>query len=193
MRELILASGSAIRKEMLERAGVTVQTVVSHVDEKTISGEDLWARARRLATEKAKAVAPAYPGMLVIGADQVGALLDDPFRELQKCQNEEEARRQLSKMQGRTHRFLSAATIVRDATVVETVEQKADVTFRHLSPATIDWYIASQEWKGSCGGYQIENRGAQLVSAVDGSLHAVLGLPLFPLLNALHALTEDGA
>jgi septum formation protein len=188
MTQLILASGSAMRRALLEQAGYRFKVQTSGVDENPIKGESPWDRCVRLARLKALAVSELSSDAYVIGGDQVGALEDESLCELQKCESIESARAQLTRMQGQTHRFLSASAIAHKGHIVAAVEETADVTFRALSTDEIDAYMATGEWQGTCGGYQIENQGAGLVEDLSGSLMAVYGLPLFPLLAALRGL-----
>jgi septum formation protein len=180
---LILASGSGIRRRLLANAGLRFSVLAADIDE---SGHDApRERAARLARQKAQAVALAHPDAWVIGADQVGELGPDFQVELQKPWDESTAKAQLLQMQGKWHRLTSAAALVHGEEVVAQVSETTRIRFHELDEGAAQAYIALGEWRGSCGGYQIENRGARLVAELDGSLNAVLGLPLFPLLNAL--------
>jgi len=180
---LVLASGSQVRRQMLESAGLALTVSVSDVDERPIAGEDEPARARRLAIAKARAVSLRHPGSVVVGADQVGFL--DDGRALEKPRDAEHARAQLVAMRGRAHSFVSCAAVVRDGEVRAVVEERATVRFRAFSDDELTAHVARGEWKGSCGGYQIEHAGVGFVAEIAGSYHAILGLPLVPLLAAL--------
>jgi septum formation protein len=95
---------------------------------------------------------------------------------------------QLGRMSGRSHRFISAAALVVNGVVHAQVLESATVHLWSLTAAEIADYVKTKEYSGSCGGYQIENRGARLIERVDGSLHAVLGLLFFGLLAALRTM-----
>ena len=99
-----------------------------------------------------------------------------------KPASEEEARATLSTLAGRTHTVVSAITLwredrVRGAAVV------TDVEFRRLDEATVDWYLASGEWRDRAGGYAIQGRGSALVWAIRGDYLNVVGLPVVALLE----------
>jgi septum formation protein len=183
---LVLASGSAVRRRLLTRAGLAFVVQAADLDERALQGEEPFARGRRLAREKALAVAAGHPGAIVVGADQVG--LTDEGVQLDKCWDEEAAVRQLLSMAGRAHTFVSAAAIARDGQVLAEVEEQATVRFLVFDEAVARAYVALGEWRGSAGSYHLEGRGVQLVEAVQGPDNAVYGLPLLPLLVALRGL-----
>lgn len=182
---LVLASGSPVRRRMLAGAGVVFTVDAADIDESPLEGEPAFARARRLARDKALAVSARAPGALVLGSDQVG--VTEEGVELSKCWDEEAAVAQLLSMQGRSHTFLSAAALAKDGAVLWAGEARATVWFRPFDEACARAYVALGEWRGSAGSYQLEGRGAQLASALDGSESAVLGLPLLEVLGALRA------
>jgi septum formation protein len=179
--KLVLASGSIARRRLLAGAGLHFTVDPADIDEPP-EGEAR-VRALNLACEKAMAVSARHPGAVVIGSDQVGTR--DDGRDLQKASNEDEAAAQLAALSGRTHTWVSAAALVVDGAVEARVFEKAVVRFRAFDVDTARRYAALGEWRGCAGSYQIENRGAQLVASVEGPLHAVLGLPLFSLLEVL--------
>lgn len=183
---LVLASGSGVRRRLLAAAGLIFVVDPADVDEAPVAGESAFARARRLAREKALLVSGRAAGSLVLGSDQVG--VTEEGVELSKAADEEGAVRQLIAMQGRAHTFLSAATLVQDGRVVWAGEARATVWFRPFDDSTARAYARLGEWRGAAGSYQLEGRGAQLVAALDGVEQAVLGLPLLEVLAALRAL-----
>lgn len=183
-RELVLASGSEVRRRLLTRAGLVFRVDPADLDESPLEGEAPFDRARRLAREKALLVSTRWPGALVLGSDQVG-VINHTGQELQKCWDEADAVAQLCAMSGRRHTFLSAAAIVLDAQVQVEVEEQATVTFRAFDEATARAYAALGEWRGSAGSYHLEGRGIRLVERVEGPDNAVYGLPLLSVLGVL--------
>lgn len=187
---LILASGSQIRRQILGDAGIAFETVKSQVDEDALklahpelSPADM---AVLLAEAKAAHVSEQYPDDLVLGADQTmelgGALLDKlPRREL--------ARERLLAMRGRRHQLHSGLALVQAGRTVWQHQQTSDLTVRDFSEAFLERYLeaAGDELTASVGAYAFEGLGAQLFQRVDGEFHAILGLPLLPLLAALRA------
>lgn len=183
--QLVLASRSAIRVHLLRTAGLAFATDAADVDEGAIGRAHLDPRDRAmtLAEAKARTVSARHPGQVVLGADQVGVLDGGVF--LEKPVDAEDHVRMLLAMAGRTHRFFPAAVLVQDGAVLERIADEVAVTFRPFPEATARAYVATGEGSGSCGGYESENRGAQLIARVEGSAHAVLGLPLLGVLEAL--------
>lgn len=186
MAPLILASGSPVRRRLLSDAGLVFTVDVADVEEERGETETPWQMADRLAADKALAVSARQPGALVIGSDQVGQTEDDV--ELRKCWSEETALAQLCAMAGRKHTFRSAAAIAVDSVVRARVAEEATVTFRAFSADDARAYLQTQQWRGSAGSYTLEGRGVNFIEHVEGSQHAILGLPLVPLLGALREL-----
>lgn len=190
MNTLILASGSAARRRILERAGVSFAVETAEVDEAAIieSLESEKARGRDvadlLAEMKALRVSGRHPGAFVIGADQVLSL---GFELFQKPGNTVAARAQLRRLRGQTHELSSAVCVARDGAVVWRVVQEARLTMRDFSDAFLETYLgeAGEDILGSVGAYHVEGLGIQLFSRIDGDAFTIQGLPLLPLLDFL--------
>ena len=186
----ILASASAVRKRLLDAAGVRVEQIGSGVDEESLkaglSALDHDALALALAEAKAAAVSAAHPGRLVLGADQLLVLGD---RRFDKPRDREEAAAHLTAFSGRAHELVTAAVAMKDGTVRWQRAERARLAVRPLSPAAIDAYleIVGPAALKSVGAYQLEGPGAQLFERVDGDFFTVLGLPLLPLLEFLRS------
>lgn len=196
---IVLASRSAVRVKLLRDAGVTFEIDAADLDEDALVQEirDPALQALTLAKAKALHVARRYPGRFVLGGDQVGVALGDGGDadvNLEKPRSPAHHLALLMSMSGRSHRFHPAAALVKDDVVIASVNDVVNVAFWPFSDQVARQYIATGEGQGSCGGYEIENRGAQLVRAVDGSLQAVLGFPLLLLLRVLrtHCGSEAG-
>lgn len=191
---LILASGSATRRKMLEDAGVAIAVEKPRVDEEAVKAglraEGLKPReqADALAEVKALSVSRLRSG-LVLGADQMLALGDQAF---DKPADRAEARAQLLALRGKTHVLLTAAVIARDGRVIWRHVDTPKLTMRAFSDAFLDDYLdrVGEGALSSVGGYQLEGLGAQLFSRVDGDYFSVLGLPLMPLLAYLRDIGE---
>jgi septum formation protein len=180
----VLASASESRRRLLEQAGLDVEVIPAAIDESPRPHEAIEDRARRLAEEKARAVAATRPAAWVIGGDQVG-WIPSLHRELIKCATVEEARDQLAAMGGTDHVFVSVAAIVHGDALIGLVEERATVTFMPLAPADVDTYLATEEWRGTCGAYRFEGAGRALVASTEGPSTAVLGFPLTAVLQLL--------
>lgn len=174
---LILASGSPRRLDLLARIGVTPDEVQpTEIDETPIKSELPRPLAMRLAAGKAAAGAILAPDALVLAADTVVGL---GRRALGKPADEAEAARFLGLLSGRRHRVMTAICLAhpdgrRTARLVTSI-----LAFQRLTQAQIEDHVASGEWRGVAGGYQIQKRAEMYVRFLSGSHSNVVGLPLF--------------
>ncbi len=170
---IILASASPRRHELLRRMGVPFTILALDTDE-TVSGLPQ-ERVRVLAERKAQAVADTLSEGLVIGADTLVALGEES---LGKPADDEDARRMLRALSGKTHQvhtgvcLLDAATGRRDVRVAS-----SDITMRDLTDGEIDAYIRTGEPHGKAGAYAIQGLGGKLISGWEGSYDNIVGLP----------------
>jgi septum formation protein len=186
---LVVASKSAIRRSVLESAGVPVEIAVADIDERGIevrSGlSDPGEIAKLLAREKARAVSLAKPGRMVLGADQTLALGQ---RRFSKAPDRAGAREQLKALRdGKTHALHSGVAVLCDGNMLFEHVAVARLTMRAFSDEYLESYLdeVGDAALSSVGGYQLEGRGAQLMERVEGDHFTVLGMPLFPLLEWL--------
>lgn len=190
---LVLASGSKIRAELLENAGLTIEVDPADVDERAVEEPLLKAGftpadlAQVLAEAKANDVSERRPGDLVIGADQI---LSFEGNRHTKPENMEAARRQLLAFSGKTHELLSAVVVSKDGEAIWRHVSVACLSMRELTPAFIGHYLAQvgDVALSSVGAYQLEGPGVQLFEKIEGDYFTVLGLPLLPLLAELRKL-----
>jgi len=189
---LVLASRSAVRRTLLEAAGVPVEVRPADIDERSLEtgvpSETPAAVAALLARQKALAVAALHPARMVLGADQVLALDAKLFS---KPADRAAARAQLRALSGRTHELHAAIAFVRDATVVFEHVGTARLTMRSFSDRFLDAYLEAvgSAATASVGAYHIEGLGIQLFERVEGDYFTVLGLPL---MASLDFLRRDG-
>ena len=172
---LILASASPRRRELIARLGVTPDAIApADIDETPAKGELPRDYAKRMAREKAEAA--ASDERFVLAGDTVVAA---GRRILPKAEDEATARDCLALLSGRRHRVLSAIALrAPDGTLRERLSETI-VMFKRLSAEEIDAYIASGEWDGKAGGYAIQGLAEGLISRIQGSHSAVVGLPLY--------------
>ena len=173
--ELLLASASPRRRELIVRLGIEPSAVAAaDIDETPHKAELPRVYAARMAREKALAVAGGAAH--VLAGDTVVAL---GRRILPKAEDETTARHCLKLMSGRRHRVLSAIALrAPDGKLRERISETI-VRFKPLSAAEIDAYIAGGEWHGKAGGYAIQGSAEGLIAWISGSHSGVVGLPLF--------------
>ena len=187
---IILASGSATRRAMLEQAGVPFVVDTAPVDEAAVkqamrAETDNPARvAEVLAELKAARVSARHPGAIVIGADQ---LLECDRHWFDKPADREAARAQLLALRDKSHRLVSSVVALRDGQRLWHHTDAARLDMRRFSDAFLDDYLerAGAAVLSSVGAYQLEGLGAQLFRAVEGDHFTILGLHLLPLLDFL--------
>jgi septum formation protein len=175
-RAFLLASASPRRSELLAMIGVRFRATPVVVDETPRPGEGPGPLAARLAREKALAVAIPPGPALILGADTV-VVVDGTI--LGKPADEEEARRFVGLLAGRTHDVITAFALracPEETVVVETAVSR--VTFAPMSEAEIAWYAATGEGRDKAGAYALQGIGALFVRSVEGSYTNVIGLPL---------------
>lgn len=173
MTELVLASGSPRRRELLAVFGRPFTVIAPEIDETPLAGEAPRDHVERLALAKSRAVS----GQVVIAADTT---VDVDGEILAKPVDDDDARRMLVLLSGRTHR-VHTAVAVRRGDQVERVTVTTEVTFVELPPETIEWYVATGEPADKAGAYAIQGAGGAMVGAVHGSVSNVVGLPLAEL------------
>lgn len=187
---LVLASSSAIRAELLRRAGVATEVMPARVDEEAIRIA-LEAEAAHphdiadtLAEMKARKIGERLPQRLVLGCDQV---LEVQNTILAKPSSRDAARAQLHQLRGKSHRLLSAAVLYEAGRPVWRHVGEVRLTMRTFSDAYLEDYI-SRNWPGigdSVGAYKLEEEGVRLFEKIEGDYFTILGLPLLELLAHL--------
>ncbi|WP_279048742.1 Maf family protein [Cedecea davisae] len=190
MTTLYLASGSPRRQELLTQLGVSFERVVPGIEEQHQPHESAEQYVCRLAREKAQAgVAMVTQDLPVLGADTIVIFNGEV---LEKPKDAGHAAQMLRLLSGNQHQVMTAVAIADANQVLETLVV-TDVTFRSLSEQDIAGYIASGEPMDKAGAYGIQGLGGCFIKRINGSYHAVVGLPLVEtgeLLSNFHALRD---
>ncbi len=189
-RDIVLASGSEIRAQLLRNAGITFAVVKPRVDEEMLKaalaaeGASPRDTADALAEAKARKVSLKHPERLVIGCDQV---LDADGRLLSKPATKAEAVAQLKALSGNRHMLLSACVLYHETKPVWRHVGQVRLTMRTLGERYIEAYV-ERNWESirhSVGAYKLEEEGVRLFARIEGDYFTILGLPLINLINYL--------
>ena len=186
---LILASGSAIRAQIMRQAGLDFEVISKPVDEAAIKEAMLDDKARMrdiadaLAEAKSKRVSLTEPGY-VIGADQIMVMENKLY---DKPQTIEQARERLKLMRGKTHKLMGAVVICYGGQAIWRHLAVTTLTMREFSDDFLEHYIEleGENLTRSVGAYRFEDIGAHLFSEVKGDFFSILGLSLLPVLDFL--------
>lgn len=189
-KELILASGSSIRQELLRNAGLDFRVQAAFVDEVMIRDSLLAENAPprdiadTLAEMKAVKVSDKNPDSMVIGCDQV---LSFDQTLLSKPATQDEARQQLLQLRGKRHELISAVVICEEGKPVWRHIGIVRLSMRRFSEDYMNGYV-DRNWQSirhSVGAYKLEEEGIRLFTQIEGDYFTVLGLPLLECLSYL--------
>lgn len=187
-QQLILASTSKIRGEMLRAAGLDFESIKPDIDEQKQQTEFCQlsprALATRLACTKALSISKTYNTQFIIGADQT---LEFESHIQHKARTASEAISNLRDMCGKSHHLHSAVSVVKNNEILFGHTSTATLVMRPFSEHFLGAYVmqARDALLNSVGGYYFEGAGVQLFESVEGDIHTILGLPLMPLLAFL--------
>ena len=183
MKEIILASASPRRRELLQQIGLEPKVMPSDVNEEEIEAASPAETVEKLALKKAGVVAETVRDGLVIGGDTLVVMRN---RILGKPQHEGEAEEMLHLLSGNCHLVMSGLAIVDAETgCCRFTHDTTKVFFRKLSEAEIKGYIRSGEPFDKAGAYGIQGLGALLVERIEGCYFNVVGLPIAHLVSLL--------
>ena len=193
---IILASGSAIRREILDGAGLAYEVIACPIDEAAIKeamlaeGSRLRDIADALAEAKAMRVSAQEAGF-VIGADQIMVMKDESGEDqlFDKPEDMDEVRTRLLTMRGKKHELIGAVVICENGHPVWRHMSRTKLWVRNFSNDFLDKYIEAEgeALMKSVGAYRFEGPGAQLFEKVEGGFFAILGLDLLPVLDYLRS------
>lgn len=193
--ELILASQSPRRKELLAKLDIPFSVLISHVDENILQS-DPQIKVEELSKLKAQTVWKDYctnistliKPLFVIGAD---TLVCCDGKILEKPKNLKESEFMLRQLNNRSHTVYTAVTLLTSRLAdffdfdVSTLCVQTEVTFGNLCEDDIHWYVAKQEGMDKAGAYGIQDKGLALVKEIKGSYSSVVGLPLYETKNLI--------
>ena len=190
MVSLYLASGSPRRQELLTQLGISFEKVVPGIEELRRPDESAQHYVARLAREKAQAgVAFTRDDLPVLGADTIVILNGEV---LEKPRDAAHAAVMLRMLSGKTHQVMTAVALADSQHTLDCLVV-TEVTFRALSDDDIADYVASGEPLDKAGAYGIQGLGGCFVRKINGSYHAVVGLPLvetYELLSNFNSLRD---
>jgi len=181
----ILASASPRRSALLRDIGITPDKIIAADIDETPKPRELPRQlAKRLASEKLKAVAAREEAALILAADTVVAC---GRRLLPKAETADEVRECLQLLSGRRHHVYTGVAIRTPAGKI--IERMADSTviFQRMMPKDIEDYVVSGEGIGKAGGYAIQGRAAAFIRFISGSYSNIVGLPLFEVAQMLRS------
>lgn len=189
-RTLVLASTSPFRRELLQRLGITFETLAPDVDESRLEDERPEALVLRLSEAKARAGASHYPEALIIGSDQVAVCGDEV---LGKPGNHAAACAQLRRLAGQRVSFLTGLCLydaASDTVLVDLIPYQ--VVFRRLTDQQIDRYLKIEQPYNCAGSFKSEGLGISLFESMHGEdPNALIGLPLIRLTSWLNTSGID--
>ena len=190
MEQIVLASASPRRKDILIRAGYELIIEKSNIDESIFPTDKIepYKYAEQLAYAKAKDVSQNYPDKIVLGADTIadydGSIIGKP-------EDEKDAEQIVSKLFSKPHKVITGIALIRISDNTEIVTHDVTVVYpKKMSPEQIEQHLISGTWKDKAGAYAIQETGDKFVEKIEGSLTNVMGLPL-ELINELLAKLFD--
>jgi septum formation protein len=189
MKNIILASASPRRKELLKKIGLRFTVDPSGCAEDTAAGLEPHALVRQISLDKANAVAAKHPDSIIIAADTIGVI---GAKILGKPHTAQEAAKMLRAIGGKNHLVITGFTVLDTSTqkqITKTVE--TTVYIKTLSDAEIEAYVRTGEALDKAGAYAIQGKGALLVEKIEGDFYNVMGLPLSALAETLKSFGVD--
>ena len=175
--QVVLASASPRRRELLRQIGVVFRAVPAQIEEVPLEGESPSAFVQRMAREKAVEVMQIEgDGLPVLGSD-TAVIVDGLI--LGKPSDRQNAGAMLRSLSGRTHEVLSAVAVAVNSAEIHESLNCSQVTFAELEPEWIESYIDTGDPMDKAGAYGVQGKAAEKISRIEGSFYGVMGLPLF--------------
>lgn len=183
MRQIILASGSPRRKELITMMGLDFEVVPSEFEEWLDDAKNTADVAIALGLGKARDVAARYPEAIVIGGDTIVTV---GGKQLGKAETPEEALAMLQSLAGKPHTVTTSIAVLCDAEKFEyAASDESTVVFKPYDEKATETYIASGGWHGMAGAYAIQNGALALIDHIEGDIETIIGLPTRLLVDPL--------
>jgi septum formation protein len=179
---LILASASPRRYELLAQAGFLFEVIPADIDETHLTNEDPMDYVRRLALEKARAVAALHPASIVLGADTTVVLEGEILNKPTDIADAERMLRSLSDRTHQVHTAIAVATSTGHHAHVETTS----VCFASIPEAELTYYLATRDSLDKAGAYGIQGYAARWIKRIQGDFFNVVGLPIAATIKMLN-------
>ena len=186
MDNIILASSSPRRKELLNKIVNHFEIIPSKVDEIYPPSLEKFEVSLYLSNLKAYDIYQKYPNHIVIGVDTTVIINDDI---LGKPLNKDEAKKMLEKLSGNMHHVITGVTVYKDNTKYE-INSINKVYFKNLDSLTIDNYLLDDEYKDKAGSYAIQGKAGAFIEKIDGDYDSIVGLPTKELYELLLKLNN---
>ncbi|WP_274307586.1 Maf family protein [Solibacillus daqui] len=183
--QLVLASASPRRKELLSMLGVPFTVVTSNVEETSVEAFTAEDYVEGVALLKTRDIAAKCPEKCIIGADTI-VVFNDQI--LHKPTSHEEAVAHLKQLRGNRHMVMTAVAIVLADGTEHTIVEKTSVLFKEVSDEMIEAYVQTKDPFDKAGGYGIQTSGALLVDRIEGDYNNVVGLPIASLVQKMLTL-----
>ncbi|MBD8032116.1 MULTISPECIES: Maf family protein [Solibacillus] len=183
--QLILASSSPRRKELLQMINIPFTIVTSDVVETSVKANTVQQYVTEVALLKTRDVAKKCPNKCIIGADTI-VVFNDQI--LHKPTSKEEAIQHLTQLVGNRHEVMTAVAIILADGTEHTFVERTAVVFKQVSPQMIEAYVQTGDPFDKAGGYGIQTSGAMLVDRIEGDYNNVVGLPIASLVQKMLTL-----
>lgn len=186
-QQVVLASGSPRRSEILKLIGVDFRVVVSNEDENPKSTNPL-DFPKENASIKALSVSRKEAGAYVLGFDTLVFLDGNP---LGKPKSEADALEMLKKLNNRSHKVITGVAVAKDGELLAAFDEETEVVFRNNSLQELQEYVNSRDPMDKAGAYGIQTSGARLIQGIRGCYYNVVGLPVAKMLQVLSDLKVE--
>ena len=187
MIQVVLASGSPRRAQIMQAIGVPCRVAPQKIDESLMDGESVVNYVERLSREKAESALGEFCQSVIIGADTV-VVLGDLI--LEKPKDRAAGTEMLSLLSGRRHLVFTGLTVLYSSLVITDVVT-TEVVFRDISKDEMELYWETGEPEDKAGGYGLQGIGGTFVTSIRGSYSGVMGLPVFETERALQKAGLD--